>query len=185
MFKSPTVSRENLMRPRTPTLIWIPFIFSIGTISWALLVGSLLVLAVLVITPAVQQARAAEADRNNVQASLDLLDQKIALQNEFIQKAGTDSELMMRLASRRLGVEKKGQETLILSPDDLHRDPSVASLLAQSLKPITPKPVAPLPWFLEPATHKPTRTTLLMIACGGLVLSFVLGVRYDRRQVLP
>jgi hypothetical protein len=36
-----------MMRPRTPTLLWIPFVFSVGTISWALLVGGVLVLAAI------------------------------------------------------------------------------------------------------------------------------------------
>lgn len=170
------------MRPRTPTFIWIPFVFSVATVSWGLLLASLGLLALIVLAEPIQHCRAAEADRNNVQATLDLLDQKIALQKEFIERAATDVEVMTRLASRRLGVERKGQETLLLDPKDLQKDRSVQSLLAESLVAPTPKPVAPLPWYIQPALHKPTRALMLAIACGGLVLSFVLGVRFERKN---
>jgi len=33
------------MRPRTPSILWLPFVFSIGTLSWAMLLAGLLLLA--------------------------------------------------------------------------------------------------------------------------------------------
>jgi hypothetical protein len=172
------------MRPRTPSFIWLPFVFSIGTLSWALLLGALAVLSVIVLAPVVADVRTAEARRNNVQATLQLQEKYLALRKDFIDKAGTDAELMQRLAALRPGIEKKGQETLILHPNSPARDTSVQGLLAQSLPEVKPAEVPPLPWYLAPATNRATRTMLLMFACGGLVLSYVLGVRFDRRSVV-
>jgi hypothetical protein len=173
----------SFMRPRTPSFIWLPFVFSIGTLSWALLLGALAVLSVIVLAPAVADVRAAETRRNNVQATLELQDKYLTLRDDFIKKAASDAELMQRLAALRPGMEKKGQETLILHPQNAPRDTSVRALLAQSLPEVTPAEVPPLPWYLAPATNRATRTMLLMFACGGLVLAFVLGVRFDRRPV--
>ena len=172
------------MRPRTPSFIWIPFIFSIGTISWVLLIGALAVLSIIVVAPAVADVRAAEARRNNVQATLELQDKYIALRKDFIAKAGTDAELMQRLAALKPGIEKKGQETIILHQSQLLRDSSVLRLLSESLPEVEPAPVPPMPWYLAPATNRATRSMLVMLACGALVLSFVLGVRYDRRPLM-
>src|SRR5690349_3981109 len=102
------------MRPRTPTFIWIPFVFSIGTISWALLIAGLVLLAAVVITPAIADVKEAEAMRNDYQASLELLDQKIALQKEFLAAAPKDPMLMDRLASRQLNRSRPDQEVLVL-----------------------------------------------------------------------
>jgi hypothetical protein len=169
------------MRPRTPGILWVPFALSVGTISWVLLIGSLGLLAVIVIAPAAEAVRDAEENRNRVQATLEYQEKKIALQQEFIAKAQTDVELMQRLAALKLGIEKKGQETLVLNQTKTaQRDGSVQRLLADSLPEVKPVAVDPLPWYLRPATFAPTRLMMLMIACGGLIFSFVLGVRFDR-----
>ena len=60
-------------RPRTPSLIYLPFVFSVGTASWSLLVGSLLVLAAVVLAPVFQSVRTAQAERNDVAATVALL----------------------------------------------------------------------------------------------------------------
>jgi len=168
------------MRPRTPTFIWLPFIFSVSTISWALLFVALAIIAAVAITPALQDVRDAERQRNDLQATLDLLDQRITLQKDFVAAAGTDPLLMQRLAARQLNLERKDQEIVVLDPASLHRDRSVASLIAESLIPVTPKPVNELPWYLAATTKPGAKQLLMIIACSALVLSFLLGVRYQR-----
>jgi len=168
------------MRPRTPTFIWIPFVFSVGTISWALLAARLLHLAADILTPAVQDLQQAQADRNNYQATLDLLDQKIAMQNEFMAAATKDPILMERLASRQLNLNRPDQQTLILDPAAPYKDRSVETLLAESLTPTTPAPVATLPAPLQATLKPPIRKTMILAACAALALSFFLGVKYER-----
>jgi hypothetical protein len=168
------------MRPRTPTFIWIPFVFSLGTISWALLVASLGVLSAVVLTPAIRDVKEAELARNDYQATLELLDQKIAMQKDFVQAAASEPVLMERLASRQLHLQRKDQEVLMLDPAAAYKDRSVETLLAESLTPTEVKPVEPVPVVLA-ATLKPgVRSTLVILSCAGLVLSFLLGVRYER-----
>ncbi|HVS70771.1 MAG TPA: hypothetical protein VHQ47_05920 [Phycisphaerae bacterium] len=168
------------MKPRTPTFLWIPFVFSVGTISWALLVAGLAVLAAVVLTPAIQDVKDAQTTRNDYQATLDLLDQKIAMQKDFVAAAATEPMLMERLASRQLHLEKPGEQTLILDPAAPYQDRSVESLLAESLTPTTPRKVEPLPAVLAMTQKRDVRSVLVILACGALVLSFLLGVRYDR-----
>jgi hypothetical protein len=168
-----------LMRPRTPTFIWIPFVFSLGTISWALLIASLAVLASVVLTPAIKDVKNAELVRNDYQATLDLLDQKIAMQKDFVEAAATEPVLMERLASRQLHLQRKDQEVLILDPTAAYKDRSVETLLAESLTPTEVKPVEPVPTLLEKTLVPGVRSVLVIAACAGLVLSFLLGVRYD------
>jgi hypothetical protein len=175
------------MRPRTPTLIWIPFVFSVGTISWAFLLAGLMLLAAVIITPAIQEVRAAETVRNDYQASLDLLDQKVALQKEFLDAVAQGGPVLMeRLASRQLNLNRKDQEFLILDPAELYRDRSVETLLAESLIPISPKPASALslPYVPRPAVdlivNPAIRPFLIIIACAAIALSFFLGVKYER-----
>jgi hypothetical protein len=168
------------MRPRTPTFIWIPFVFSVGTISWALLIAGLLILSAVVLTPAVKDMKDAEADRNNYQATLDLLDQKIAMQKEFMDAATKDPVLMERLASRQLNLNRPDQQTLVLDPAAPYKDRSVETLLAESLTPTTPAPVATIPAPLQLTTNPGVRSTLILAACASLALSFFLGVKYER-----
>ena len=85
-----------------------------------------------------QEVRGAEATRNDYQASLELLDQKIALQKDFIEASKNDPVLMERLASRQLNLNRKDQDILILDPSVLYKDRSVDSLLAESLTPVRP-----------------------------------------------
>ncbi len=168
------------MRPRTPTFIWIPFIFSVGTISWALLIGALAILAAVVITPAVQDVKDAQTVRNDYQATLELFDQKIALQKDFIQAATTEPVLMERLASRQLHLQRTDQEVVVLDPAAAYKDRSVETLLAESLTPTHPEPVEPVPALLQQTLLPKVRGVLVIAACLALVLSFLLGVRYDR-----
>ncbi len=50
------------MRPRTPTFIWIPFVFSIGTISWAILLVGLVLLSAVILTPAWKELKEAQVE---------------------------------------------------------------------------------------------------------------------------
>jgi hypothetical protein len=70
---------------------------------------------------------------------------------------------------------------LPLDTDISHRDRSVAGLLAESLTPVTPKPVPPVPWFLSITTAPGLKPLLLMLSLGGLGLSFLMGVRYEKQ----
>jgi hypothetical protein len=169
------------MRPRTPTFIWIPFLFSVEAISWTLLAASLVVIAAVVVTPGLEEVRTAEVQRNDLQATSDLLDQQINLQDKFVATASTDILLMQRLATRQLNLQRKDQMILPLDTDISHRDRSVAGLLAESLTPVTPKPVPPVPWFLSITTAPGLKPLLLMLSLGGLGLSFLMGVRYEKQ----
>lgn len=174
------------MRPRTPGILWIPFVFSIEGLSWTLLLAALTLLAAVIITPAIQDLRTAEADRNNVQATVDLLDQKLTLQKDFIKVAARDPLLMERLAGRQLRLVRADQEMLVLDPASLHKDMSTTGLLAESLKPVQPKSLDDLPWYLQipkilqPFLNQQFRRLALLAACLGLLLAFVLGIRYDK-----
>jgi hypothetical protein len=168
------------MRPRTPTFIWIPFVFSVGTISWAFLLVGLVLLSAVVITPALREAKQAEAVRNDYQATLDLLDHKIALQKDFLTAATKDPVLMERLASRQLNLNRPDQEILILDSSAQFRDRSVETLLAESLDDVAPTPVKPIPSLLALATHSAVRPLAIVTACLCLALSFFLGVKYER-----
>jgi hypothetical protein len=168
------------MRPRTPTFIWIPFVFSIGTISWALLIAGLVLLSAVVIAPAIADVKEAEGMRNDYQASLELLDQKIALQRDFLEAAPKDPMLMDRLASRQLNRNRPDQEVLVLDRTAAMKDRSVETLLAESLKAPTVKKVEPMPAPLEATMHPGMRQVLILIACAAMGLSFFLGVKYER-----
>jgi hypothetical protein len=168
------------MRPRTPSIIWIPFVFSIGTIAWALLFVGIGLLAALILTPAIRDVKAAEGTRNDYQATLDLLDQQVALQKEFSEAATKDPVLMERLASRQLNLNRPDQELLVLDPAQQSRDRSVQALLAESLKPVKPKPVPAMNMFAAMALSSSLRPLLITFACGVIALSFFLSVRYER-----
>src|SRR4051794_22624105 len=103
------------MRPRTPSIIWLPFVFSVGTVSWAFLLSGLVLLAAVILTPAIREVKSAEATRNDYQATLDLLDQKIALQKQFIDAAQKDPVLLERLAGRQLNMHRPDEEMLVLN----------------------------------------------------------------------
>jgi len=165
---------------RARTFIWIPFVFSIGTISWALLLAGLVLLAGVILTPAIREVKSAEATRNDYQATQDLLDQQIALQADFAQEATKDPALMERLASLQLNLNRKDQDILILDPSMQNRDRSVKNLLANSLKPVQPKPVAPLNPLLAMTTNTALRPMLIIMACLAICLSFFLGVKFQR-----
>jgi hypothetical protein len=166
---------------RARTVFWIPFLLSIGTISWALLMAGMVLLAAVILTPAIAEVKATEQTRNDYQATIELLDQQIALQKDFAEAAKTDPVLMHRLASRQLGLTPSGQEMLVLDRDMQNRDRSVQSLLAESLTPVKVKPVKPLNRLLAMTTVAALRPMLIMLACGAIALSFMLGVKYQRR----
>ena len=72
-----------------------------------ILIATLAVLATLILAPAVQNARAAEVAQNDIQASLDRLDRKIALQKQFLAVATTDPLVMQRLAERQFNLQRR------------------------------------------------------------------------------
>jgi hypothetical protein len=166
---------------RARAILWIPLLLSVGTISWALLVAGMVLLGAVILTPALADVKAAEATRNDYQATIELLDQQIALQKDFAQAATTDPVLMHRLASRQLGLAPAGQEMLVLDREMQNKDRSVKSLLAESLKPVQPRKVAPLNPLLAMTTNAALRPMLIMLACAAIGLSFMLGVKYQRR----
>ena len=169
------------MRPHTPSILWLPFVFSIGALSWVLLIAGLLMLAAVVIAPAYDKVTDAKNSRYDIQATLDLLDQKIAVQKEFIEAATKESVLMERLASRQLNLYRKDQEFLPLDSETPAKDLSVDSLLAESLTPVTPQQAEMIPHpfrlMLNPAIRKST----MLLACAAMAISFFLGVKYERR----
>lgn len=168
------------MRLRTPSFIWIPFVFSVGTISWGLLAAGLMLFAAVILTPAIRDVKEAEKTRNDYQATLDLLEQKKSLQNVFTAAAGKDPVLMERLASRQLNLNRKDQDILILDPQGLNQDRSVRTLLAESLKPVPPVEPKPLNPLLAMTLNPGLRPMLIMLACAAIGLSFFLGVKYER-----
>jgi len=165
---------------RARSLIWIPFVLSVGTISWGLLLAGLVLMAAVVLAPALREVKAAEETRNDYQATLQLLDEQIALQKDFAAAATKDQVLRERLASRQLNLNRKDQDVLILDPTMPNQDRSVKSLLAESLKPVAPKPVAPLNPLLAMTMNMALRPLLIMLACTAICLSFFLGVKLQR-----
>lgn len=165
----------------TKYLLWFSFVFTIGTISWALLLGSLLALSAVIVTPVLAEVRDAEVDRNNVQASVTLLDNKLALQQHFIDVDIKDPLVMERQAGRQLHLIRADHELLILDPASLHKDRSITSLMSESLNPVIPQPPSlEIPSLLKPLLNDQFRKMVLILACLGLLLSFVLSVRHDK-----
>ena len=165
---------------RTRAIIWFSFLMSVGAVSWSLLLAGLILLAAVILTPALRDVKAAEETRNDYNATLQLLDQQIALQKEFTEAATKDPLLMDRLASRQLNLNRKDQDILILDPAMQNQDRSVKSLLAASLKPVPvqhPEPIHPL---LALTMNAALRPLLIMLACTAICLSFFLGVKYER-----
>lgn len=163
------------------TFIWNPFVISVGVASWAILAASLALLATVVLAPAVRQVNAAERQRNNMRATVALLNEKIAVQKRFVRAANTSPLLMERLASRQLNIERPDQQILPLGAAP--RDRTVQGLIAQALKPVRPVAVAPMPWWMAAAANSKTRSLLLMLGCVGLLLSYVLDVRVRAKSV--
>lgn len=168
------------MRPRTPSIIWLPFVFSVGTVSWALLLAGVALLAAVVVAEPLRDLQDAEKQRNDVQATVALLDQKVQLQQDFMKAAEKDHELMERLAVRQLHLSRPDQQILPLDPDAQFRDRSVSTLIAESLTPVKPEEAKPLPWYLAATLATGMRPLLVIAACAALALSFFLGVRYER-----
>jgi hypothetical protein len=117
--------------------------------------------------------------RNDLQATVDLLDEKIKMQKEFVDTATTDPLVMERLANLQLRMQRKDQEVLPLDSGGI-TDRSITNLLATSLKPVDAQGARPLPWYLEAPLNPRLRPFLMVLACLGLVASFVIGVRYEK-----
>jgi len=169
------------MQPRTPSILWLPFVFSIGTLSWVLLLVGLLLLAGMAVSPAYKEVCDAKNVRNDIRATVELLDQKIAMQKEFIAAVSTEPLLMERLAARQLNLYRKDQEFLILDPASLLKDRSVDTLLAESLTPVVPAKAEAVPQTLELLLNPTVRMSLTVLACAAMAVSFFLGVKYERR----
>ncbi len=165
---------------RLRSLLRIPLLLSVGTISWALLIAGLILLSAVVIAPAVHDVKDAERTRNDYHATLQLLDQQIALEKDFNQAATTDPILQARLAGRQLNLTPKDQVMLVLDPNARHADRSVKSLLAESLTPVQPKQPTPINPLLAMAGYAPLRPMLIILACAAISLSVLLGVKYPR-----
>lgn len=168
------------MRPRTPTFVWIPFVFSVGTISWALLVVGLAALSAVVIAPAIRDVKDQEQVRNDYKATLQFTNQRIDMQKEFIHDATTDPLLMERIAARQLNILRKDQKILPLDPEAPYKDHSTDTLLAESLKPVEAAKVPPMHPILALALEPTLRPMLIITGCLAMALSFFLGVKYQR-----
>ena len=157
------------------SFLLLPLILSVGVVSWAVLVGSLLALALIVLSPALHDMRRAEVTRNNLQATLALINEKISLQRHFIKLADTDERLMQRLSDRQLNIVNPNEEVLPLANDRRPRD--VQSLIDEALTPIEPRPVPPVPWIVSIVRFNAVRGPLMILALFGFVVAFLLDVR--------
>lgn len=153
----------------------LPLILSVGVISWAVLFGSLLALALIILSPALHDLHQAEVTRNNLRATLTLINEKITLQKHFINLANTDVRLMRRLADRQLNIVNPNEEVLPLANDTRPRD--VQSLIDEALKPIVPQPVAPVPWIINIARFNVVRGPLILLTLFGFVVAFLIDIR--------
>ncbi|MGC8624483.1 MAG: hypothetical protein ACP5VQ_04385 [Phycisphaerae bacterium] len=160
---------------QTNTFLIVPLILSVGVVSYAVLAGSLLVLALMVLSPPLHDLHQAEVMRNNLRATLELINEKIALQKHFLKLANSDPRLMQRLADRQLNVVNPNEEVLPLANDNRPRD--VQSLIDEALKPVEPQSVPPLPWIVNIARFNVVRGPLIILVLGGLVVAFLLDIR--------
>ena len=160
---------------QTNRFLILPLIFSVGVVSWAVLLASLLAVALIILSPAIHDMHQAEVTRNNLRATLALINEKIALQNRFIKLADTDQRLMQRLADRQLNIVNPSEQVLPLANDTRPRD--VQSLIDEALEPIDPKPVPPVPWIIHIARFNVIRAPLMILALFGFVVAFLLDIR--------
>ena len=165
----------------TPSSLWLPLVFSIGTLSWALLLAGLTLLAAVTLVPAYKEVCDAKNMHNDILATVELLDQKIAMQREFIEAATKEPVLMERLASRQLNLYRKDQEFLTLDPAAQSKDRSVDTLLAESLTRVTPQKAHPIPHPFRMLLNPAIRTSITMLGCTAMAISFFLSVKYERR----
>ena len=112
-------------------------------------------------------------------ATVGLLDQQIALQKQFLTDV-KQPMVLVRLAERQFNVTPPGQRILPVDPDAAHRDRSVDSMLHESLTPVEPEAVTPMPGLLAATMDKPVRLMLVWVALVGLACSFLLGVKFER-----
>ena len=159
----------------TNRFLIMPLVLSVGVISWAVLLASLLAVALIVLAPAIHDMHQAQVTRNNLRATLALINEKIALQNRFIKLADTDQRLMQRLADRQLNIVNPNEQVLPLANDTRPRD--VQSLIDEALKPIEPKPVPPIPWIINITRFNVIRGPLIILALFGFVVAFLLDIR--------
>src|SRR5271155_228193 len=111
--------------------IILPLIFGAGALSWLILLASLAIIALIILAPAYGAVRDAQVHRNDMQALLAQYDEKITLQNRFIQLASTDPRLMQRLADRQMDVINPSEQVLPLSGVQNRRD--VQSLIDEAV----------------------------------------------------
>ncbi len=159
----------------TPSFLTLPFVFGIGALSWAAIVAALAIIAAIILAPALANLRQSQAQRNDLQASLRVLNEKISQDRLLLHLVATNPVILQRLADRQLDVVNPGEQVLPLGRVARPRD--VQSLIDETLKPIEPKPVQPIPWYMAMALNPVTRTPLILAAIAGLVFAFLLDVR--------
>ncbi len=164
-----------------PKFIVLPLVFSVGVVSWAMLLASLLIIAVVVLGPACNAMQYARRQRNDLQATLGLVNEKIALQRRFLKAATTDPRLMRRLADRQLDIINPNEQVLPLGAPARPR--SVQSLIDDALVPVNPRPVVPPPWWMRMALAPMIRIPLIVIALVSMAASFLLEIsRHPRSE---
>lgn len=155
--------------------VFLPLLLGAGAISWAALLASLAILAVVVITPVLHSVKQAQRQRNSLEASLATLNEKITLQNKFLRMVNTDPEILERLADRQLNIVNPNEEVLKLGGPPAPRD--VQSLIDAALVPIRPIPVSGLPWWMIVTTNPPLRAVLVVVALAGMAFAFLVEIR--------
>jgi hypothetical protein len=164
-----------------PKFIVLPLLLSVGVVSWAMLLASLLIVAMVVLGPAYNAMQTARRQRNDLQATLGLVNEKIALQRRFLKKATTDPRLMRRLADRQLDIINPNEQVLPLGAPARPR--SVQSLIDDALVPVNPKPVVPPPWWMRMVLVPAIRIPLIVIALVSMAASFLLEIsRHPRSE---
>ena len=163
----------------TPAVLTLPFVFGVGALTWAALFAALAIVAAVILAPAAANLHQARVQRNNLQASLALLNEKISQDRRLLHLVATNPVILQRLADRQLDVVNPTEQVLPLGRIAHPRD--VQSLIDETLKPVNPAPVPPVPWYLAAALNPVTRTPLILAAMAGLVFAFLLDVRRVKR----
>ncbi len=163
----------------TPAFLTLPFVFGVGVLTWLAMLASLAIIACIILAPAAASLHEARVQRNGLRASLAMLNEKISQDRLLLHLVATNPVILQRLADRQLDVVNPDEQVLPLGRIAQPRD--VQSLIDETLKPVQPAPVRPIPWYLVPAINPVTRTPLILVAICGLVFAFLL----DVRQVKP
>jgi hypothetical protein len=152
-----------------------PLLVGVGVLYWLILLASLAMVALIIIAPAWNARQHAHRQANNLQATLRLANEKIALERRFLAMADTNPLLMQRLADRQLDLINPRQQVLPLNGRPRPRD--VQSLVDEALVPVTPKPVASVPWWAAVTLAPFIRVPLMGLAMVGFALVFLLEIR--------